>query len=134
MLHRQRAGILAKPCHLPCQKSDSKKGSYMCDGKALGDGWCWAIDCSIMSRKWHPRQKLPWPLGEGGHPVWTCSPVLEGADWQPAHGAHSDVVSRHRQLLLHAKYILRIWSLGTARSHRLLGKLLIDVVAISPHY
>lgn len=59
MLHHRRGGTLAKPWHPPYQKSDSQKVIYTYDMRALGSGWYWATDGSVVSGRWGQRQKPP---------------------------------------------------------------------------
>lgn len=82
-----QGAALAKPWHPPWQKSDSKKGTYVCDVRPSGDGWCWATEDSVVSRRWGQAETSLISLrgGGGAAPVQACSPVPLKADWHLAH-------------------------------------------------
>lgn len=77
-----KGATLAKAWHPPWQKSCCKKNIYTCDVRALGNGWFWATDSSVVSGGGIGGRNLPGLLrGWGrGRPVQACSLVSVKAD------------------------------------------------------
>lgn len=61
-----KGATLAKAWHPPWQKPCCKKSIYTCDVRALGDGWFWTTDSSVVSGGGIGGRNLPGLLREWG--------------------------------------------------------------------